>query len=147
MPGSPLSSPFLSHHFPFSRLYFLRLVTSPGHPCPFPSPLSPRPHSFFPAFSLPPYHTTQQRRPPPAFATTSIETINFSIRFGFAALIHVSLDIFREFYVDFVDTHPGIRVFTRFRLPHHVKCCPNIANSMPHAPKTLGTRSELLWTL
>jgi hypothetical protein len=34
---------------------------------------------------------TQQRRPPPAFATTSTETIDFSIGFGFAALIYVSL--------------------------------------------------------
>jgi hypothetical protein len=29
--------------------------------------------------------------PPPAFATTSTETIDFSIGFGFAALIYVSL--------------------------------------------------------
>jgi hypothetical protein len=35
--------------------------------------------------------------PPPAFATTSTETIDFSIGFGFAALIYVSLEIFREF--------------------------------------------------
>jgi hypothetical protein len=36
--------------------------------------------------------TTRQRRPPPpAFATTSTETIDFSIGFGFAALIYVSL--------------------------------------------------------
>jgi hypothetical protein len=36
-------------------------------------------------------HTTWQRRPPPAFATTSTETIDFSTGFGFAALIYVSL--------------------------------------------------------
>jgi uncharacterized protein YhaN len=36
-------------------------------------------------------NTTRQRRPPPAFATTSTETIDFSIGFGFAALIYVSL--------------------------------------------------------
>jgi hypothetical protein len=29
--------------------------------------------------------------PPPAFATTSTETIDYSIGFGFAALIYVSL--------------------------------------------------------
>jgi hypothetical protein len=29
--------------------------------------------------------------PPPAFSTTSTETIDFSIGFGFAALIYVSL--------------------------------------------------------
>jgi hypothetical protein len=29
--------------------------------------------------------------PPPAFATTSSETIDFSIGFGFAALIYISL--------------------------------------------------------
>jgi hypothetical protein len=85
--------------------------------------------------------------PPPAFATTSSETIDYSIGFGFAALIYVSLEPFREFYVDFVDIRPKIRVFTRFRLPHHAKCRPNIANSAPHAPKPLGTRSKLLWTL
>jgi hypothetical protein len=35
--------------------------------------------------------TWQRRPPPPAFATTSTETIDFSIGFGFAALIYVSL--------------------------------------------------------
>jgi hypothetical protein len=85
--------------------------------------------------------------PPPAFATTSSETIGFSIEFGFAELIYVSLEIFREFYIDFVDIRHEIRVFTRFRLPHHTKYRPNIANSMPHAPKPLGTRTKLLWTL
>jgi hypothetical protein len=85
--------------------------------------------------------------PLPAFATTSTETIDFSIDFGFAALIYISLEIFREFYVDFVDIRHEIRVFTRFRLPHHAKYRQNIANSVPHAPKPLGTRSKLLWTL
>jgi hypothetical protein len=89
------------------------------------------------------YHTATAT-PPPAFATTSTETIEFSIGFGFAALIYVSLEIFREFYVDCVDIHREIRVFTRFCLPHQVKCRPNIANSAPHAPKPLGTRSKLL---
>jgi hypothetical protein len=49
-------------------------------------------------------NTTQQRRPPPpAFVTTSTKTIDFSIGFRFAALIYVSLEIFREFYV--IRTH------------------------------------------
>jgi hypothetical protein len=34
---------------------------------------------------------------PPAFARTSTETIDVSIGFGLAALIYISLDIFREF--------------------------------------------------
>jgi hypothetical protein len=85
--------------------------------------------------------------PPPAFATTSTETIDFSIGFGFAALIYISLEMFREFYVDFVDIRREIRVFTRFCLPHHAKCRPNITNSTPHAPKPLGRRTKLLWTL
>jgi hypothetical protein len=50
--------------------------------------------------------------PPAAFATISTETIDFSIGFGFAALVYVSLEIFREFYVDFVDIRHKIRVFT-----------------------------------
>jgi hypothetical protein len=50
--------------------------------------------------------------PPPVFATTSSETIDFSIGSGFAALIYISLEIFREFYVDFVDIHRKITVFT-----------------------------------
>jgi hypothetical protein len=37
------------------------------------------------------------------------------------ALIYVSLDIFREFYIDFFDIRREIRVLTRFRLPHHAK--------------------------
>jgi uncharacterized paraquat-inducible protein A len=89
----------------------------------------------------------QWRPPPPAFATTSMDTIDFSIGFGFAALIYVSLEIFREFYVDFVHIHHEIRVFTRFRLPHHAKCRPNIVNYTPHTPKPVGTRTKLLWTL
>jgi hypothetical protein len=36
-------------------------------------------------------HHTATATPPPAFATTSTETIDFSIEFGFAALIYVSL--------------------------------------------------------
>jgi hypothetical protein len=87
------------------------------------------------------------RPPPPAFATTSTDTIDFSIGCGFAALIYVSLEIFREFYIDFIDIRREIRVFTRFSLPHLAKCRPNIANSTPHAPKPLGTHSKLLWTL
>jgi hypothetical protein len=85
--------------------------------------------------------------PPPPFATTSTEIIDFSSGFGFAALIYVSLEIFREFYVDFVDIRHEIRGFMRFRLPHHTKCRPNIANSTPHAPKPLGTRTKLLRSL
>jgi hypothetical protein len=84
--------------------------------------------------------------PPPAFATTSSETIDYSIGFGFAALIYVSLCISREFYVDFVDFRREIRVFTRFGLPHHAKCHQNLANSAPHGPNSLGTRSKPLWT-
>jgi hypothetical protein len=57
-------------------------------------------------------HTTQQRQPPPAFATTSTETIDSSIGFGFAVLIYVSLEIFRQFYIYFVDIRHEIRVFT-----------------------------------
>jgi hypothetical protein len=85
--------------------------------------------------------------PPPAFATTSSKTMAFSIGFGFAALIYISLDVFREFYIDFTDIYREIRVFTRFRVPHYAKCCPNIANSTPHTPKPLGMHSKLLWTL
>jgi hypothetical protein len=48
---------------------------------------------------------------PRAFAITSTETINFSIRFGFTELIYESLEIVREFYIDFVDIHHEIRVF------------------------------------
>jgi hypothetical protein len=84
--------------------------------------------------------------PPPACATTSIETIDFSIGFGFAALIYVSLELFREFYVDFVDFCREIRVFMRFGSPHHAKCHQNIANSAPHDPNRLGTHTKALWT-
>jgi hypothetical protein len=84
---------------------------------------------------------------PIAFATASTETIDFSIGFGFAALIYISLEIFREFYVDVIDIHREITVFTRFGLPHHAKCRPNIADFTPKAPKPLGTRTKLLWTL
>jgi hypothetical protein len=84
--------------------------------------------------------------PPPAFATTSTKTIDISIGFGFAALIYVSLEIFREFYVDFVDIRREIRVFTRFGLPHHAKYHPNIANSTLHDPNRLETRTKPLWT-
>jgi hypothetical protein len=51
--------------------------------------------------------------PRPAFATTSKETIDFSIGFGFAALIYVSLEILREFSVDVVDFCRENIVFTR----------------------------------
>jgi hypothetical protein len=84
--------------------------------------------------------------PPPAFATTSTETIDFPIGFGFAALIYVSLWISREFYVDFVDSRREIRVFTRFGSPHHAKCHQNIANSVPHDPNRLGTHTKALST-
>jgi hypothetical protein len=84
--------------------------------------------------------------PPPAFATTSTETIDFSIEFGFAALIYVSVWISREFYVDFVDFRREIRVFTRCGSPHHAKCHQNLANSAPHGRNSLGTRSKPLWT-
>jgi hypothetical protein len=84
--------------------------------------------------------------PPPAFATTSSKTIDFSIGFGFAALIYVSLEIVREFYVDFVDFRPEIRVFTRSGSPHDAKCHQNLANSAPHGPNSLGTRSKPFWT-
>jgi hypothetical protein len=92
-------------------------------------------------------HTGYGPQPHGKMETTSTETINFSIGFGFAALIYVSLEIFREFYIDFVDIRRGIRVFTQFCLPHHAKCRSNIANSALHAPKPPGTRSKLLWTL
>jgi hypothetical protein len=49
--------------------------------------------------------------PHPALATTSTETIVFCIGFGFTALFYVSLEIFREFYVDFVDIRREITVF------------------------------------
>jgi hypothetical protein len=84
--------------------------------------------------------------PPPAFATTSTETIDFSIGFGFAVLIYVSLEMFREFYVDLVDIHREIRVFTHFCSPHHAKCHQNIANSAPHDPNRLGTHTKALGT-
>jgi hypothetical protein len=80
------------------------------------------------------------------FPTTSTETIDFSIGFGFAALIYVCLETFREFYVDFVDICCEITVFMQFRLPHHVKFHQNITNSMSHAPKPLGMHFKLLWT-
>jgi hypothetical protein len=50
--------------------------------------------------------------PPPAFVITSTETMAFSMAFGLAALIYISPESFREFYVDFVDIHCEIRVFT-----------------------------------
>jgi hypothetical protein len=53
----------------------------------------------------------QRRPPPPAFATTSQRTIDFSIGFGFAALIYVYLESIREFYIDFINIHRKIRVF------------------------------------
>jgi hypothetical protein len=84
--------------------------------------------------------------PPPAFATMRTETIDFSIGFGFAALIYISLGISRELYVDFVDFRREIRVFTHFGLPHHAKCHQNIANSTPHGPNPLGTHTKALWT-
>jgi hypothetical protein len=132
-PGSPLSStlplPFLTIFLPLFPPQQKKDYNTTGPP----PPRRHTPHS--------------NGDPPPAFATTSTETIGFSIGFGFAALIYVSLEIFREFYIDFVDIHREIRVFTQFRLPHHAKCRPNIANSAPHPPKPLGTRSKLLWTL
>jgi hypothetical protein len=91
-------------------------------------------------------YLTPNGDPPSAFATTSSETIDFSIGFGFAALIYVSLEIFREFYIDFVDICREIRVFTCFGSPHHAKCHQNLANSAPHAPNSLGTRSKPLLT-
>jgi hypothetical protein len=42
----------------------------------------------------------------------STETMDISIGFGLAALIYISLDIFRELYIDFVDIRGKIRVFT-----------------------------------
>jgi hypothetical protein len=54
--------------------------------------------------------------------------------------------MFREFYVDFVDFCREIRVFTRFGLPRHAKCHPNIANSTLHDPHRLETRTKPLWT-
>jgi hypothetical protein len=93
--------------------------------------------------SSPPPHGNGD--PPPAFGTTSTETIDFSIGFGFAALIYVSLWISREFYIDFVDFRREIRVFTRFGSPHHAKCHQNFANSAPHGPNSLGTCSKPLW--
>jgi hypothetical protein len=89
-------------------------------------------------------HHTAMATPPPAFSTTSIETIDYSIGFGFAALIYVSLEILREFYVDSVDICRDIRVFTCFGLPHHAKCHPNIANSTLHDPNRLETRTKPL---
>jgi hypothetical protein len=88
---------------------------------------------------------TATATPPHAFATTSTETIDFSIGFGFAALIHVSLWISRQFYIDFVDVRREIRVFTRFGSPHHAKCHQKLANSALHGPNSLGTRSKPLW--
>jgi hypothetical protein len=75
--------------------------------------------------------------PPPAFATTSNETIEFSIGFGFAVLIYVSLWISREFYIDSVDFRREIRVFMCFGLPYLTKCHQNIANTAPHHPNRL----------
>jgi hypothetical protein len=34
----------------------------------------------------------------------------------------------------------------RFGLPHDAKCHQNLANTAPHGPNNLGTRSKLLWT-
>jgi hypothetical protein len=84
--------------------------------------------------------------PHPVFATTSTETIDFSIGFGFAALIYVSLETFREFYIDFIDIHHKIRVFMCFGLPHHVKCHQNITNSMLYTPNQLEIHTKHLWT-
>jgi hypothetical protein len=41
--------------------------------------------------------------PPPAFATTSTETINCSIESGFAVLNYIPPQIFRALHVDSVD--------------------------------------------
>jgi hypothetical protein len=84
--------------------------------------------------------------PPPVFATTSSETIDFSIGFGFAALIYVSLRISRAFYIDFIDICYKIRVFTHFSLPQLMKCYQNIANPVPYDPNWLGTHTKHLWT-
>jgi hypothetical protein len=92
----------------------------------------------------PPYSNSD---PPPVFATTSTETIDFWIGFGFAALIYVSLWISREFYIDFIDIRHDIRAFMHSGSPHLAKCYQNIANHVPYAPKPLGTHSKLLWTL
>jgi hypothetical protein len=73
-----------------------------------------------------------------------METINVSIRFGFLVLIYVSLDSFREFYVDFVDIHHEIRVFMHFSLPYLAKCHQNVTNSMPHDPNWLGMHTKPL---
>jgi hypothetical protein len=41
-----------------------------------------------------PYYTLYSNGdPPPAFATTSTETIDFSIGFGFTVLIYIPLDL------------------------------------------------------
>jgi hypothetical protein len=89
---------------------------------------------------------TAMATPPLVFATTSTETIDFSIGFGFAALIYVSLWISREFYVDFIDFCHEIRVFTCFGLPYLAKCHQNIANTAPHHPNRLGMHTKPLWT-
>jgi hypothetical protein len=52
----------------------------------------------------------------------------------------------REIYIDFVDFCCEIRVFMRFGSPHHAKYHQNIANSAPHNPNRLGTRTIALWT-
>jgi hypothetical protein len=92
------------------------------------------------------YYMAMVTPPPPAFATTSTETIEFSIGFGFTALIYISLRISREFYFDFIDFCQEIRVFRCFGLPHHAKCYQNIANPMLYTPHWLEIHTKPLWT-
>jgi hypothetical protein len=91
-------------------------------------------------------HQMATAKPPPAFSTTSNETIDSSIGFRFAVCIYVSLKIPREFYIDFIDICCEIRVFMHFGLPHLMKCNQNIANPAPHDPNHLGMHTKALWT-
>jgi hypothetical protein len=66
-------------------------------------------------------------------STTSTETFDYSIGFGFAALIYVSPSISTEFYIDFGDFHYEISIFIHFGLgkmpPKH--CQPNALYPTP----------------
>jgi hypothetical protein len=89
--------------------------------------------------------------PPPAFSTTTTESIDFSIGFGFAILDSIVLEISRKLHIDFIAFCHEIRVLHTFS---HVFACPTsrngppvTANSAPHASQHRRMRCKPLWTL
>jgi hypothetical protein len=65
--------------------------------------------------------------PPPAFTTTTTESIDYSIRFGFAALDYVVLEFSRMLHEDFVTFHREIRVLCFFS---PIFACPASRNGL-----------------